>query len=423
MDGLKIALLLAVVLLLSLTLDAGWLYPREDELPRLYLSVDRIRPYEEYGSLTVFDGQPMRDIGALVKKRGNSTITADKPSYSVRFYKKASLLGMDANRRWILLGTPYDKTMLRTTLGFEYARAIGMEGVSQTAFCDLYVRGEYQGLYILTEPVTMDGLGLDASRGDFILERNLEREKEDSAFVITDGGLRFELNAGAQAPDVQACLEIVNRAERAMRSGDETQYAQYIDVDSFVNAYIAQEVTKHIDFARSSDRYYVRDGVLCAGPLWDMDLSMGNVSDKRSFEPHYRLYHNAEGDGDGSGDSASAFWAQRDWFAWLCGDPAFMQRVRERWREVYPVTENLVRDNALGQNRIDAIAASCAAGLASNYDEDNGGWSLGRKYSDLECGTHFETYGEAVEFLRDWLTRRIDWLDAQFAQPDGEGTQ
>lgn len=195
---------------------------------------------------------------------------------------------------------------------------------------------------------------------------------------------------------------------------DMAQYAQYIDVDSFVNAYIAQEVTKHIDFAQFSDRYFVREGRLYAGPLWDLDLSMGNASEKRMADPQYSLYHNSE-NGDGSGDSASGFWAQRDWYAYLCRDEAFMRRVAERWREVYAITENLVKDNELGKNRIDEIAARCAPAIGRNYDEASC-WSLGKKYSDLETWTPFAAYEDAIEHLRDWLGRRIAWLDAQFAQ-------
>ena len=197
---------------------------------------------------------------------------------------------------------------------------------------------------MLAQAITPGGLSLDTSRGDFILERNTYREKKDCHYVVTESGMRFEINAGDLADDArrEACLSFINRAEAAIQTGNKNQYEQWIDVDSFVNAYIAQEVTKHIDFSQYSDRYYVKEGRLYAGPLWDLDLSMGNVSTARKGDEIYLLYNNDLGRGDDSRDSASAFWAQRDWYEWLCQDPAFMQLVCQRWRQVYPITENLV---------------------------------------------------------------------------------
>lgn len=300
MEVIKLMALLLLTGIFAVALSLGDMGYQRGDVPRVYLNVDKIRPYEVLGSLTFMGNDTMRDVGALVKKRGNSTITAEKMSFGIRFMKNTRLFDMDANDRWILIGVPFDKTLIRTELGFGYARAIGLEGISQTMFCDFYLRRRYHGLYILSEPVTARGLGLDVSAGDFLLERNLDRTIEGKTYLVTQDGLRFELTADASA---QSCADVLNRAERAMASGRMEEYERFIDVDSFVNAYIAQEMTKHIDFAMFSDRYYVKGGKLYAGPLWDLDLSMGNVSD-RVKNGQYDTYNNLRGAGDDSGDSA-----------------------------------------------------------------------------------------------------------------------
>lgn len=409
MDAIKIVALFLLVFVLAFALNLGDGDYQKGDLPRIYLNVDRIRPYEEYGSVTLMGHDTMRDVGVLVKKRGNSTINADKMSFGIRFMKNTRLFDMDANDRWILIGVPFDKTLIRTELGFGYASAIGLEGISQTMFCDLYLRGKYHGLYILTEPVTARGLELDVNAGDFLLERNLDRSVEGNLYIVTKKGLRFELTAGTDAWAQERCIEVVNRAEEAIATGNMGRYKEFIDIDSFVNAYIAQELTKHIDFAMFSDRYYVRDGKLFAGPLWDLDLSMGNVTDRIDNE-QYNTYNNLRGAGNDSQDSAQGFWAQRDWYEDLCRDPEFMQLVYERWLEVYPITENLVRDNELGINRIDELTARYRSSIEENYKL----WNLKTRYSDLECYEIFDTYDQSVEHLRNWLIRRIDWLSEQF---------
>lgn len=412
MDWIKLLALLLLAGGLAFALCLGDMGYQRGDLPRVCLNVEKIRDYEVFGSLTFMGNDTMRDVGALVKKRGNSSKNSEKMSFSIQFMREAGLFGMDANDRWVLLGVPFDRTLIRTELGFEYARAIGLEGISQLMYCDFYLKGDYHGLYILCEPVTAKGLGLDLRAGDFLLERNRGRTDEGKTYLVTQEGLRFELTADASA---QSCTDVLNRAERAMVSGRMEEYEQYIDVDSFVNAYITQEVVKDIDFAAFSDRYYVKDGKLFAGPLWDLDLSMGNVSD-HAESVRYDTYNNLPGTGDGSGDSAHGLWAQRDWFAYLCADDAFMQRVYARWQEVYPITENLAWDNELGMNRVDELVTRYRSGLDKNYTR----WEVNKRYSDLELFERFATYDAAVEHLRSWLIRRIDWLSAEFAGHDRE---
>lgn len=369
MDAVKIIALMIAALILALVLDGRIV---ETKLPQIYLNIENTSSREEeQGSITLIGKNSVRDVGMLVKMRGNSTIWTDKKSYSIRFIKKTSLLGMEKSNRWVLVGLPFDKSMIRTAVAFEYAQAIGMRNISPFTFCDLYINDEYRGMYMLMQAITLGGLSLNTDKGDFILERNMYRKKKGHHYVVTEGGIRFEINAGDLADDAhrEACLSFINRAEAAIQTGNQNHYEQWIDVDSFVNAYIAQEVTKHIDFAQYSDRYYVKDGRLYAGPLWDLDLSMGNVSMVRENDMVYQLYNNDPGYGDSSQESTSAFWAQRDWYEWLCQDPNFMRRVCKRWREIYPITENLVYENELGKSRIDKLAEQYAEELAANYDE------------------------------------------------------
>lgn len=93
-----------------------------------------------------------------------------------------------------------------------------------------------------------------------------------------------------------------------------------------------------------------------------------------------------------------------------------MQRVSARWQEVYPITENLVRDNELGKNRIDELTACYRSSIEKNYAL----WDVRTRYSDLEVYENFDTYDAAVEHLRSWLIRRMEWLSAAFAGYDRE---
>jgi len=408
-DFVKVAVLLLVTAFLAFVLDSGWHYEAE-QIPKVYLNMDTVDQYsEKQGSISVMAENTTRDVGVLARVRGNSTVWTEKQSYSIRFIKKTSMLGMDKSGRWVLLGLPFDKTIIRTPLAFGYAKAIGMKHVSQNAYCELYLNGQYKGLYMMMQPITFGSLALRIGGRNCILERNAYREEREASYITTDSGLRFEINCGDIIDEAykEECLSWVNLAEAYIQSGNEEQYAQLIDVESFVNMYIVQELVKHIDFSAASDRYYMKDGKLYAGPIWDVDLSMGNVSE------NYKAYYNTREDGE-TGDSAEMLWAQRDWYEWLCQDPAFMKRVCERWREIYPITENLVYDNELGRNQIDLLVEKYKEAIADNYDPERG-WRIERLTSQYEYGEAFSSHEEAVEHLRDWLIWRIEWLNDEFA--------
>ena len=57
-------------------------------------------------------------------------------------------------------------------------------------------------------------------------------------------------------------------------------YQKYIDVDSFIEWYLINEITKNNDAIFYSSVYlsYIPGGKLKIGPVWDYDLSLGNIN-------------------------------------------------------------------------------------------------------------------------------------------------
>ena len=79
--------------------------------------------------------------------------------------------------------------------------------------------------------------------------------------------------------------------------------------------------SKNVDFNYSSTRFYIKDGVLYAGPLWDLDLSGGNAN-----PVNYPTYFE-------NGDSSKGLWCQQfTWFKNLWKMPEFYNMVSERYK-------------------------------------------------------------------------------------------
>lgn len=387
----------------------------------LYITTEK-NLSDEYTQAQVRVEYPGFDLdtqSVRIKFRGNLTKTAEKKSYNIKFGEKVSLFGMDASKKWCLLADPFDKSLLRPTIGFDYAQALGIQYTSQTKLCRLWLDGKYMGIYTAVEPVGegKTKVDIDLETGDFLFERNYNsaRVEEDVIYFRTGYGLRYELNEPEDATDEQLkqIVATLTKIEKAIQTLDHEQYEQYVNIESFVDFYIFQEVIKDVDFGHYSTRYYVKNGVLYAGPPWDLDMSMGNISESHD-EKTYHQYNNANGYGNGSEDSTQGLWCnEKDFYRWLCQDEYFMELVRLRWEEVKPITENLVKDNELGQSRIDYYIQQIGDALESNYTE--AGWSLTSRGSVLEYDTPAKDYLGNVDLLRQWLIKRIDWLDSQWA--------
>ena len=98
----------------------------------------------------------------------------------------------------------------------------------------------------------------------------------------------------------------------------EVGYAEYIDVDSFIDHHIIQELTKNPDGLRfSTYMFKARNGKLTSGPVWDFDRSMRPDNDGRASNPV------------GWGE-----FTNYEWWGRLFEDPNYERRYAERWREL-----------------------------------------------------------------------------------------
>ena len=371
--------------------------------------------YSDATARAVWENGEIQEQSITIRIRGYSSQWLNKKAYNIKFTQKVGLFDMDAGKKWCLISNAYDKTLLRNALVLEYAQKLNLSFVSSARFCQVYLNGTYLGVYLAVEPVSegKDRVDIDLSVGDFLIERNRNREEDGVTYLTTNFGFRFELNE-PETPEpaaLAAILEQLNNAENAIRTLDHTVYEEYIDVKSFVDFYILHELVKDIDYSQYSTRYYMKDGILYAGPPWDFDLSMGNVSQK-SGEWKYWNYNNQDESTDQSGDSTRAYWAHKDFYMWLWSDQWFRQQVVDRWAEIRSITENLYAENDLGISRLDAYIAAYQTEMEGNYTE--AGWPLTKPAGNLGDRYPAKTWLGNVEKLRDWLSRRAAWLDSQW---------
>ncbi|RYJ06203.1 MAG: hypothetical protein EON52_07565, partial [Actinomycetales bacterium] len=178
---------------------------------------------------------------------------------------------------------------------------------------------------------------------------------------------------------------------------DGHSYTEYVDVDSFVDYFIGSELMKSIDGdCRTSCFFTWAPGqVFRMGPMWDYDHSAGYDD----FGPRI-----SSPEGWWAGDPAPEdFYSHHasHWVARMLKDPVFKARTRARWDELKAdgVLERLVTS-------VDTAAAGLGP-VARNNDWER--WS-GAFHTMGEI--HGDSPDAEVAFLRDWLQKRVAWIDA-----------
>lgn len=354
------------------------------------------------------------DASSKIKIRGNSTALATKKPYNIKFSSKKDLCGMGKAKKWALVANAYDKALIRNKIALDLGLDMGVSYTSSSVFVELWVDGEFKGNYQLVEnvDVSKSRVDIDVDSGDFLIELEANRSELGTTYVETsEYGIRFAVNEPEDV-DGKIIEKQLDAFEDALASGDWSKVTAIADVKSFVNFYIMSEFVKQVDFNFSSTRFYMKDGILYTGPGWDYDLSMGNVG-ARVYDD-YKLYNNF-GSGTNSNNSWEGLWCTKlKWFEVLMTYPEFRAMVKERFEEVSPILRNVFEANSLGESKIDALLSVYGNSFERNYET----WSITEDDvadSLAVARTPDATFSENVEYLREWLENRYEYLSEVFS--------
>ena len=235
------------------------------------------------------------NVAAGIKGRGHSTWANPKKPYKIKFDTKQSLFGSSYKQKsWTLLANYSDKTLSRNAIAYEMSKVfddITFSSIHQ--FVEVYMNNEYLGVYLLCDQIqTGDGrVDVDEELYDdydtgYLIE--IESRSPSKGVLNKD---YFEMNGDYYAlktpdpededinigPYVEFIKEYFINSFNAISEGNWASICEFIDVNSFADVYIIQELFSNADVGFSSFYFYKdRHGKLYCGPIWDFDLSAGN---------------------------------------------------------------------------------------------------------------------------------------------------
>ena len=359
-----------------------------------------------------------------IEKRGNSSQWNDKTPYRFETVNEegennnVSLLGMPEENDWVLYAPWQDKSMIRNILTYKLSNDLG-KYAPRAKLIELYLNDEYRGVYVLMEKIKRDANRVDISKlnpdeisgddltGGYIL-------KFDWFFTGDNlGGFESDIDGNIYnyhypkpsdiVPEQENyIINYINDFETIMSSDQyadqSTGYPSILNVDSFVDFILLQELAKNVDAYRLStyifkDKESV-DNRLTAGPVWDFNHGYGNCDYGETWEfTGWLLEYNPEG-----GDQMS-FWWELIW-----QDEYFQNKISERYTEL--------RSTVFSENHIYGVIDSLVNELGSSVDRNFSKWPI--------LGTYiwpnyyvFDTFEQEIDYLKSWISDRLNWMDSQ----------
>jgi hypothetical protein len=333
------------------------------------------------------------------------------------------LFHMPAENDWILLANYNDKTFMRNSLTFELFRKMG-HYAPRTQFCEVIIYGIYQGIYVFTEKIKRDKNRVDIATlspaentGDdvtggyiFKIDYYSEYDSWESNFPPL-GHPDKTVHFVYEYPDIDEISaeqkiyiqNHINDFEKFLYSGNYTldKASQYIDIGSFIDYFILNEVARNVDaYKKSSFFYKERDsdgGLIHMGPVWDFDWAWKNINE---------CFFGAQ---DGSGwaykvHDCNVWPVPPSWMNRLIGDVAFAQLVRDRY---FALRESYLSENHIF-NYIDSVAQVLIEAQGRHFTR----WRiLGINVGAPETDEQPTTFDGEMEKFKHWISTRLSWLD------------
>jgi len=356
---------------------------------------------------------------AFIHCRGASSMLLDKKSFSIKLTTKKAdnkvekeLLGMNKSDKWYLLAVHKDGTMMRDALTYELARPY-FDFVPQIRFCEVLIDGKYQGVYLLTESVSNDRLGLkksdrndDELLGGYILEKDRE-ETFKSKYLARDCSgneignervgfeIKFPKPQKLTSKQLQHIQNELAQMEDAIAGGNYAEYSKFIDVLSFASYQLVQEFSNNRDAYICSHKLYrpVGNTAMFKMVPWDFDIAYGNSPGRNGWYTDIIRY-----EADCEDQRLEPFWWNK-----LMQDATYCQIVKKRWQQF----RNEAYSNANIEHKIDSLYRLLTLCHAINRNQS--AWNV-TKDTWLTRPLAFE---ESVCFLRLWIISRLDYMDAE----------
>lgn len=344
-----------------------------------------------------------------IELRGSSSQWLDKKQYGWTTYEndgttklKVSIMGMPKENDWILNGLAYDASLIRDYLNYNLSRQLG-QYATRTQFCEVIINGDYKGLYILQEKIKDNSNRVNIEK---ITAQDNEGIKLTGGYITkadkTTGGdpVAWSMESYAGWTDFIHELpkpEDVTTAQNnyihsqftslatttANNNADIiTGYPSIIDIPTFIDFMVINEFAANVDAYQFSTYFHKdRGGKLRAGPVWDLNLSLGlDVFGDRSKTNTWQ-FSNDDNEG-------AKFWTD------LFNNPTYKCYLSKRWNSL------IAPGQPLNYNSVTAFIDQTVTLISEAAIREDERW-----------GT-VSNHAAEITNLKTFIQQRLTWVTA-----------
>lgn len=340
-------------------------------------------------------------LTGLIRFHGASSQGYPKKSFGLTLDGPVRWLGMRESQHWVLNAAFVDRSLMRHKLSYDLFRSLSGEGgrryAADSRFVEVNLNGRYHGAYLLMERVDRALLELRRFDSNAASQACLYKAVDHAANFGHPGRAGYEQREpDPSAREYWGPLEEFNRFVSRAKDGDffqmETGIASRLDLDNVIDFHLLVLLTSNMD---GNDKNFIlaRNAATPAAPSprfffvpWDYDATFG-----RNWE---------------ASRVATTAWLSNHLFDRLQSDYAYRQKFAVRWRRLRAREFSLAN---LGR-MIDENVRTLGAAVLRNATR----WkTLDGPYPDRL------TFEEDVLQMKEWITARTQWLDAEIARRGG----
>jgi len=382
---------------------------------------------------------PFNDYNGKVgiELRGSSSQMFPKKQFAVELWDAAgqdieqSVLGLPEEGDWILFAPYNDKSLMRDALAYKLARSMGRYA-SRSKYFELVMDGDYKGVYVLLEKVKRSDMRVDIANlkpdensgddltGGYILKLDKASGGNGSEGFTSKYPppnrsysqtiyFQYEYPKVAEmTPQQKSYISNYMASFEAALNGPDWKdpqkgYQKYINVSSFIDYFIINELSKNVDGYRlSTFMYKEKDsdgGRLHMGPVWDFNLGFGNANYCTNSSPNGFVT-------DFNTICPTDYWLIPFWWSKLWGDPDYRALLYSRW--------SALREGPFSNSKILGYVDSVATVLDKGAQQRNfQRWPVLGKYvwPNPPDYANLLSFNSEVQWLKDWIVNRLAWLD------------
>jgi len=360
-------------------------------------SIHADKDYEESASIVLYTADGTTDYSdkfITLEGRGNTSWKLDKKSYTITLRQSCPLLNMGSSKKWVLNANGFDASNLRNRMVYEFADLVEKYSAfaPECTYAQVYLNGEYAGLYLLCQKVDAGEDHLNLDQEDFLFEVTMSDRiwHSPSKFWICASRFgeiitpkNFDSNQHDFLQTYVGDFQTALFSDTGIHPETGLAWWEYIDMDSWARKYLIEEVFSNFDSGKASQFFWLdtSEGKLYAGPCWDYDLTFGQFSGTAWYTPYCLL--------------ARRSWDEDlSWYDVLCQKDEFIKLVAQIYKTEFRPLLQVYADKEIGD---------AASSIESAVLSDQLRWpSL---YLETEWGT-------SVESMEEYLRARIEFLDS-----------